>query len=532
MISFKDLKINTKILIGNLVILFFLLTVAGYSFYQIREGIEGLRNIYDNRVLPLKSIGIATRSLLQIRINMYAQIAASEDDNKAELERRLNDTVIQKKELDKQIDSLKSTVLLPEEAATIDKFNEAQLSAGAARAKFEVAVKDKRFDDAHKLSDEWLKDYGVMFDTTAKLLDIQSEEAQRLFDEQQSAFTTTITVFVIILALSIGASLLMLSLMRKYVSAPLAEAVVKIRDLAEGEGDLTQRLVINSQDEVGEVSKWVNKFVDNIHQIVKEMATNTEEVKSSSSSLTGASQNLSAGMEEMSMQSRNISAAATQMNQNFQVISSSVEEMSTSVGEVARNAADASKIAREADKTAAETNVKIKQLGDDAQQIGKVVEAIQGIASQTNLLALNAAIEAAGAGEAGKGFAVVASEVKELARQAAESTEEIKRRIEAIQGSADVAVESIAAIAKVISQINEFSASIASAVEEQSITAKEIAGNVNQSAQASSDVVANIGGISTATHDGAKNAEGLASLATQMDNLSSRLEQVVRRFKI
>lgn len=99
MISFKDLKINTKILIGNLVILFFLLTVAGYSFYQIREGIEGLRNIYDNRVLPLKSIGIATRSLLQIRINMYAQIAASEDDNKAELERRLNDTVIQKKRI-------------------------------------------------------------------------------------------------------------------------------------------------------------------------------------------------------------------------------------------------------------------------------------------------------------------------------------------------------------------------------------------------------------------------------------------------
>lgn len=362
MISFKDLKINTKILIGNLVVLTFLLIVAGYSFYQIREGINGLRNIYDNRVLPLKSIGIATRSLLQIRINMYAQLAASEDDNKAELEHRLSDTVLQKKELEKQIDSLKSTVLLPEEAATIDKFNEAQFSAAAARTKFEVAVKEKRFDDAHKFSDEWLKDYSVMFDTTAKLLDIQSEEAQRLFDEQQSAFTTTITVFVIVLALSIGASLLMLSLMRKYVSAPLAEAVVKIRDLAEGEGDLTQRLVINSQDEVGEVSKWVNKFVDNIHQIVKEMATNTEEVKTSSSSLTGASQNLSAGMEEMSMQSRNISAAATQMNQNFQVISSSVEEMSTSVGEVARNAADASKIAREADKTAAETNVKIKQL--------------------------------------------------------------------------------------------------------------------------------------------------------------------------
>lgn len=532
MTSFKNLKINAKILVTNLISLAFLLLVAGYGFYQLSHSINVLKDIYENRIIPLKQMNLVSRDLMQIRINMLSELIALQDGDKAEIRRRIEDSDRLKKEMEEQLAAYEKTVLTEEEARRYADFRAADKAGADIRARFREALERGQEEEARRLSAQWRDNYRQMRDHINRLVDIQLEVAQQQYEEEVMRFKITIIVFAVVIALAIGVALTILVVMRRYVSIPLQDAVERMRDLAEGEGDLTRRLEVNSTDEVGDMAKWINQFIANIHDIVKEMASNTNDVKASAGALKGASQNLSAGMEEMSVQSRNISAAATQMNQNFQVISSSVEELSTSVGEVARNASDASKIAREADKTANDANQKIKQLGVDAQEIGKVVEAIQGIASQTNLLALNAAIEAAGAGDAGKGFAVVASEVKELARQASEASEEIKKRIEAIQNSTETAVESIATITSVIAKINEFSTSIASAVEEQSITAKEIASNVNQSAQAASDVVQNITGISTATQDGAKNAQNLSTLAAQLDTLSLRLSQIVSRFKI
>lgn len=532
MTSFKNLKINAKILVSNLISLAFLVLVAGTAYYQLNRSINVLEDIYENRIIPLKQLNTVSRDLLQIRVNMLAELVALQQGDMAEVRRRIEYSDRLKKNMEEQLAAFEKTKLTEEEARVYADFRAADAAGAGIRARFGEALEKEQLEEALRLSSEWRDNYEKMRDHMNRLVEIQSEVAHQLYEEEQAAFKISIVVFALSIALAIGAALIILALMRRYISIPLQNTVERVRDLAEGEGDLTKRLEVNSTDEVGDITKWINQFVSNIHNIVKEVSSVTSDVRASSGTLTGASQNLSAGMEEMSVQSRNISAAATQMNQNFQVISSSVQEMSTSIAEVARNASDASKIAREADRTVNETNQKIKQLGVDAQEIGKVVEAIQSIASQTNLLALNAAIEAAGAGDAGKGFAVVASEVKELARQAAEASDEIKTRIEAIQNSTEVAVESISMITSVISKINEFSTSIASSVEEQSITAKEIAGNVNQSAQAASDVVQNIAGISTAAQDGAKNAQSLSRLATQLDTLSSKLEEIVSRFKI
>lgn len=372
----------------------------------------------------------------------------------------------------------------------------------------------------------------VRGNTQEGLLDLAKAAAEERFVSAERLYRIVFILTVVTIVSSLLVFSILGALLVRSVTVPLSQAVERMKDLAEGEGDLTKRLDAGGHDEIGEMSRWINRFIENVQGIVREIAGTTNEVRESSTQLAGVSQSLSAGIEQMSAQSRSISASATEMNQNFQVISSSVEEMSTSVGEVARNASDASRIAREANQVAAGANSNIKQLGDDAKEIGKVVESIQGIAAQTNLLALNAAIEAAGAGDAGKGFAVVASEVKELARQASESTEEIKTRIQAIQMSSKTAVQSIGQIATVIGQVNEFTTTIASAVEEQSITAREIAGNVNQATQASGDVVQNISGISTAAQEGATNAQGMSDLAVKMENLSGRLDQIVRRFRL
>jgi len=223
-----------------------------------------------------------------------------------------------------------------------------------------------------------------------------------------------------------------------------------------------------------------------------------------------------------------------------------MEEMSSSIQEVARNCAQESEIARKANTQARETRVLMGKLDESARQIGKVVELINRIAEQTNLLALNATIEAASAGEAGRGFAVVANEVKELARQSAAATEDIRKQVELIQDNTGASIKSLEEVGKIIEQVSQISSSIAAAVEEQSATTSEIVGtihgvstatgtlsqNVQQTADGAGEVARNIAGVSTAAADGAKGAARVSTSATELTALSTTLSQLVAKFKI
>src|SRR5262249_8119856 len=143
-------------------------------------------------------------------------------------------------------------------------------------------------------------------------------------------------------------------------------------------------------------------------------------------------------------------AAAEQVSKNVTTVSTAAEEMGVSIKEIARNANEAARVATAAVKVAERTNATVAKLGESTAEIGNVIKVITCSAQQPNLLPLNAPTESARAGEAGKGFAVVANEVKELAKQTAKATEDISRKIEAIQGDTKGAVEAIAQIGKII----------------------------------------------------------------------------------
>jgi methyl-accepting chemotaxis protein len=174
----------------------------------------------------------------------------------------------------------------------------------------------------------------------------------------------------------------------------------------------------------------------------------------------------------------------------------------------------------------------VAKLGDSSRAIGEVVRVITGIAEQTNLLALNATIEAARAGEAGKGFAVVATEVKDLAQETAKATEDITRRIQAIQGDTDSAVAAIARIDEVVTRISDYQTTIASAVEEQTATTSEMSRGVTEAAQGTgsiADAVVTVSAVSTETEQDALQAR---SAADGVAEVTAELSRLVSQFKV
>jgi methyl-accepting chemotaxis protein len=317
---------------------------------------------------------------------------------------------------------------------------------------------------------------------------------------------------------------------RHVVLKQVRQAIQALKEM--GEGDFTKPIDVRDDSETGRLLESIQIMNTNIAGLIFQMTETGKDLNSGAKVLAESSQNLSTGIEEISQQTSSISSAANQMNQNLQVVSSAVEEMSISIGEVATKAAEGARVSKEAASIAQDAQGLVRELGAGAESIGKVIEIISKIAEQTNMLALNASIEAAGAGEAGKGFAVVASEVKELARQTAASSEDIKKQIQAIQKSTEQTIQAIGNIAGIINRVNEGNASIASAVEEQSMTTKEIANNVNQISEASVEINRNISGISQAVTDSAKDAHKISELSSGLKKLSDFLGSVVMEFKV
>ncbi len=314
------------------------------------------------------------------------------------------------------------------------------------------------------------------------------------------------------------------------VISPVQEAGAVLKRIAAG--DLTRQVSGNYQGDHAEIKNDINAMTGALRSSMRSIAENAGSLSTSSEELTATSQQMSANAEETSAQANVVSASAEQVNKNLQTVATGTEEMSASIKEIAKNAHESAKVATGAVKVAEDTNQIVSKLGDSSTEIGQVIKVITSIAQQTNLLALNATIEAARAGEAGKGFAVVANEVKELAKQTAKATEDISRKIEAIQGDTKAAVGAIGQISSVIKQVNDISNTIATAVEEQNATTNEMARNVGEAAKGSGEITKNISGVADAAKSTSHGANDSLKASQALAQMSTELRELVSRFKV
>lgn len=314
-----------------------------------------------------------------------------------------------------------------------------------------------------------------------------------LADFQQACRSFLIAVLILDFALVLPLTLMGVYLGSR-ISKPLAGAINILEDIAEGEGDLTRRLQAVGGDETGEMAHWFNLFVDKIQDLVKQLSGNAVALETVSAELLAVAEKTAVNAHESTSRSLAASQAAKEMDTNTSSVATGMlktsqdlesvvlatDEMSATISEMSGNTERARETTSQAAYDIEGFAGVMRDLGSSAQEIGMVTDTITGISVQTNLLALNATIEAARAGEAGKGFAVVANEIKELARQTASATEDIKEKIQGIQNVTGIALGEIEKIVQVIGDVNEVVAGIAVAVQQQFTVTGSVAQNVAQ----------------------------------------------------
>jgi methyl-accepting chemotaxis protein len=361
---------------------------------------------------------------------------------------------------------------------------------------------------------------------------------------------------LILIALMVLVSLVM----SRQIATPVSHVATMLKDIAEGEGDLTRRVRINQKDEVGELSQWFNRIMDTFQVLIKQIKESASQLSAAAHEMKQISLDMDGGVQVLDQRTTTVSGATREMSSqtddaaqnvdtasnNLNAVLAAMHEMSNTIEDVARNAEQARHVTTNAVQSVKKSRTLVDEMGSSATEINRVIEVIDTIAEQTKLLALNATIEAARAGEAGKGFAVVANEIKGLAEQTNSATEEIREKIINMQNATRSTVEQIHLVNTVIDQVESLVVNIAVAIEEQASISKSISNNISDAAGGVSEIAGLTGKLASRSREIAEDMKAvdqqskeLRGASTQvqtsagtLNELQTRLNDLVGRFSV
>lgn len=386
-----------------------------------------------------------------------------------------------------------------------------------------------------------LKEAAVHQDNTFKAIDKivknAEEEAGNTVIKGEGIAKTSQIITIIGICIGVALALILGFSLTYIITKPLQKGVELSKAMAGG--DMTQTMDVDQNDEIGILAQSLNEMAKNLREMITDVRQGVESVDDSSSQLAAISHQMQSGSEntvtrsgqvaaaaeEMSANQNTVAAAMEQASVNVNMVATATEEMNATISEIAQNSNNAKEITTEAVRKSKKASQRVDELGKAANEINQVTEVITEISEQTNLLALNATIEAARAGEAGKGFAVVANEIKDLAKQTAQATLDIKTKIQGIQEATSITVTEINDIQSVISNIDQIVSTIAAAIEEQTATTREIAENVSQASTGITEVNENVAQSSTVAGEIASDIAEVNNSANEMNQASSRVNE-------
>lgn len=554
-----DLKIGTRIIIGFSLVLVFLLAIgiSGYwGLGKMNSEISELSERGDRLVEYSQRSRANINIMRRYEKDMFLNIdtPAKVDEYKAKWQEAMDHFKHRIEEMKKLITADEDNTVIAGilsssavyEAGLLDVFN--RIKAGEIATPQAANKAIGQYKEATHKSESLCNEFA---DKMGKQGAVLIEESKALSNNLRLA------MLIVLAGAFIIASGVAFLIMRS-ISNPIQQ--IQAMAMAMAKGDFTTRLHIKQKDEIGLLANSLNAMGQELSTIIREIVEGIKSLSASSSDLAKISNQLSSAALNTANKSGTVTSAAEEMSINFQSVSAAMEQSTSNISTMAASSEDMAEtfdiIGRNAEKAraisdnaVAQSNItseKVTALGQASEKVGKVTETITEISEQTNLLALNATIEAARAGEAGKGFAVVANEIKELARQTASATIDIKNQIEEMRSMTTSTITDIQKTTNVISDINNSITGIAAAVEEQSQTTTEITNNISQASQGLAEVNENvshstaaiaaihreINQISQESNEVGNNSNQVQRSAQSLSALADHLQTLVNKFRV
>jgi methyl-accepting chemotaxis protein len=512
-----NLKIRNKLLLGFGLLTALVLTVALVGYRGLAQVNGYLVAVHDDHFKMAQSLAEVSANLSAVNAHLVGMMTAKDRAAQEKLHEQI-------RALTKTIDAALDAII--HEAATVEQKSRVLAVQDVWQAfrytrdgQLIPAIYANRIEEARAIATGvQAKRYAEFSQGVAALVLDAQKEVLRLKEESARAYDSIAYTFLVLSALAVLLGLLTALIYARMITAPVRETVAILEALGQGDADLTTRLPADRRDELGEMARAFNRFMDKLHNLIASVRATAQNVASASAELSAGSDQLASGAQE---QASSIEETAA----SLETITATVKQTALNAARANKLSLDSRDVAERGGQVVTDTVASMSEINNASKKIAEIIGTIDAITFQTNILALNAAVEAARAGEQGRGFAVVAAEVRSLAQRSAASATEIKALIDDSlrkvgSGSTQVhkSGETLLDIVAAVNQVSDIVAEITTASYAQSSGIEQLNKAVAQ--------------MDHVTQGNAAQTEELSSTAQALATQAQALRDLVGRFKL